>query len=526
MTISKNKIKFEKNKIKKLDLHFTKSDVLKTKRQIRAAEYYGMQETFDDLYAKSGKGKKFTNLMEIICSEKNIILAFRNIKTNTGGKTAGVDGLTIQYLKDLSTEELVNLVNEKLRNYKAKPVRRVYIPKANGKLRPLGIPCIEDRLIQQCIKQVLEPICEAKFHPMSFGFRPERRAQHAISEFMRNANIAKNHYVVDVDIKGFFDNVNHSKLLKQLWTLGIQDKNLLSVIKKCLIAPIEEKDKAGNITRELPTKGTPQGGILSPLLANVVLNELDWWISNQWMTYATRHSYEVVHANGKVVSSNKYRALRRSNLKEGYLVRYADDFKICCKTKEEAERWFEATTQWLKERLDLDYATDKSKITNLKRSSSEFLGFRFKLKQKNKKWVLKSNMTNKAKENMIKDIVKQIKVVQKKTNVRNVNILNAKILGRHNYYRTATHINLDMGDIHYKVSKCLYNRLGKDTKIKRKRKKGKNSYEVSYSETYNKFYGGYNYKPIVVCNTPIFPIGAITHTSPKGFPRGATPYSE
>lgn len=527
MTISKNKIKFDKNKTRKLDLHFSKDDVMKTKRQIRATEYYGMQDTFDKLYESSNRGKKFTNLMEIICSEKNILLAYRNIKSNTGGKTAGVDGLTIDYLKDLPTETLVTLVQNKLRNYQAKPVRRVYIPKGNGKMRPLGIPCIEDRLVQQCIKQVLEPICEARFHPMSFGFRPERQAQHAINEFVRNANIGKNQYVVDVDIKGFFDNVNHSKLLKQLWSLGIQDKNLLCIIKKCLLAPIEEVDKNGNKTLEYPTKGTPQGGILSPLLANVVLNELDWWISDQWVTYKTKHPYSRERLDGKIDNSNKYRALRKSNLKEGYLVRYADDFKICCKNREDAVRWFNAVTQWLKERLDLDYAPEKSKITDLKKSSSEFLGFRFKLKRKSGKWVVHSHMTAKAKDTMIKDITEQIKKIQKNTNVKNINVLNAKILGRHNYYKLATHINLDMNEISFKVSKSLYNRLGSSMKqIKRSRKKGKNEYEVSYNDTYNKFYGEYNYKPIIIQNIPIFPIGGIKHSSPIGLKRGITPYTE
>ena len=526
MTISNNKIKFNKNKVKKLDLNFTKSDVLKTKRQIRATEYYGLQDLFDKLYKDSSNGKKFTNLMEIICSEDNILLAYRNLKSNKGGRTPGVDGYTIQNLKDLSTEELIKRVRDKLQNYQAKPVKRVYIPKTNGKLRPLGIPCIMDRLVQQCIKQVMEPICEAKFHPMSYGFRPQRQAQHAINEFMRNVNLSKNHYVVDVDIKGFFDNVNHSKLLKQIWNLGIQDKNLLCVIKKCLLAPIEEENN-GVKTVTHPTKGTPQGGILSPLLANIVLNELDWWISNQWATYKTKYNYDVMRKDGSIINSNRYRAMRRSKLKEGYLIRYADDFKICCRTKEDAEKWYHATTQWLQERLGLEYAPDKSKITNLKKSSSEFLGFRFKLKPKKGKWVLNSHMTQKAKETMIKDIVEQVKRIQRNTNVKNVNILNAKILGRHNYYKLATHINLDMTEIAHKVSKCMHNRLsGSSKKIKKSKRKGKNIYDVAYTKTYDKFYGNYNYKPLIVCNTPIFPIGGIKHESPKGFSREITPYTE
>ena len=490
------------------------NEALKIKRAVRATEYYGMQAIFDNLYSDSKKGKKFKDLVSLISSRENILLAYRNLKTNTGGKTPGTDGLTIEYLKRLDTEELVIRIQDKLRNYQPKSVRRVYIPKANGKQRPLGIPCIEDRLVQQCIKQVLEPICEAKFNNHSYGFRPNRKAEHAIADFMKNANTGKNHFIVDVDIKGFFDNVNHAKLIKQMWALGIQDKNLIAIIRKCLKAPISEKGKEGEEILIYPECGTPQGGILSPLLSNIVLNELDWWVSNQWRTKVTKHKYNTG------TNSSKYRALRKTGLKEGYLIRYADDFKICCKTKEDAIRWYHAVTQWLQDRLGLEYAPDKSKITNLKRSSSEFLGFRFKLKRKGNKWVLNSWMTNKAKENMLQDIRKQIKRLQKNTTIKNVGILNAKILGRQEYYKIATHINLDMTEIHYKINKLLRNRF--DNKVKRDKK---GIYNFHQSDTYKRLYGKYNYRPTIVCNLPIFPIGGITHKKPMCISNEITPYT-
>jgi group II intron reverse transcriptase/maturase len=193
------------------------------------------------------------------------LLAYRNIKSNEGSETAGVNHRTIKDWKNAKQEDYVRYVRKRLQNYFPHKVKRVKKPKPNGKIRLLGIPTMEDRLIQQCIKQVLEPILEAKFYPSSYGFRPNRSTMHAINEFVRSVNRSRLYYVIDVDIKGFFDNVNHAKLLKQLWTLGIRDKKLISIISKMLKAEIEKVGK--------PTKGTPQGGILSPLLSNVVLNE-------------------------------------------------------------------------------------------------------------------------------------------------------------------------------------------------------------------------------------------------------------
>ena len=253
----------------------TKKKALK-KSKLRHAEYYDFQSVQDKLYADSIEGKQFVKLMDIIASPENIRLAYRNIKKNDGSLTAGTDGRTIKHLQKLSDEKLIALVQRKLSWYVPQSVRRVEIPKGNDptKKRPLGIPTILDRLIQQCVLQIMEPICEAKFHEHSYGFRPNRSQEDAIAQVHKNMQLSHLHYVVDIDIKGFFDNVNHGKLLKQLWTLGIRDKKLLSILSAMLKAEV-----AGI---GFPEKGTPQGGIISPLLSNVVLNELDWWLASQW----------------------------------------------------------------------------------------------------------------------------------------------------------------------------------------------------------------------------------------------------
>ena len=141
-----------------------------------------MEGTFDRLYAESKKDKAFNHLMEIIESEENIKLAYRTIKKNIGSDTSGVDKRTIADLAKLSEEEYVRLIRKQFSNYHPRPVRRVEIPKPNGKTRPLGIPTIVDRIVQQCILQAMEPICEAKFSENSNGFRPNRSAETAIAQ--------------------------------------------------------------------------------------------------------------------------------------------------------------------------------------------------------------------------------------------------------------------------------------------------------------------------------------------------------
>lgn len=188
----------------------------KLRRNLRHNEYYNLQETFDKLYAKSNGGKIFNNLMEIILSEENIKLAYRNIKRNAGSMTAGVDKLTIKDIENIPMVKFNEIVRKKMSWYKSKAVKRVEIPKPNGKMRPLGIPAIWNKIVQQCILQVLEPICEAKFNKHSYGFRPEKSAENAVADCYRKIQRQNLHFVVDIDIKGFFDNVNHTKLIKQM----------------------------------------------------------------------------------------------------------------------------------------------------------------------------------------------------------------------------------------------------------------------------------------------------------------------
>ncbi|WP_259220692.1 group II intron reverse transcriptase/maturase, partial [Salinibacter ruber] len=292
---------------------------------------------------------EFDDIFNIVCRGEFLFEAWLSVEANLGSETAGVDGLTAEDYRKQGLKENLFSLSDRLESgtYEPDPVRRVYIPKGPDEVRPLGIPTIEDRIVQESLRMVLEPIYETDFSDDSFGFRPNRSCHDAIKFAYMELNPGAGRYkrwILDLDIKGYFDNVDHTELM---WILQdrITDPEVLDLIYDTLKAGVKESGQV-----QVTGKGTPQGGIVSPLLANVYLNELDQWIK-QW-TEGPKGGPE-----------------------NWSFVRYADDFMILTDgDKGDAEAMKERVEEFLDEELNLRLSKEKSSIRHAQDGLS-FLGY-------------------------------------------------------------------------------------------------------------------------------------------------------
>jgi len=306
--------------------------------------------------AEREPGHRFDDLFNLICSEEWLRLAHDRVARNAGSVTAGCDGINMAVF-DENLERNLQDIREKLKagSFDVKPVRRVYIPKSNGKMRPLGIPSIKDRIVQEAVRMVLEPIYEADFCQDSFGFRPNRCTMDAVTRlWMATRETLKTFWVIEGDISAYFDTINHKKLMKLL-RRRVKDERLLDLIWSFL--------RAGVMERKLfkDTKlGTPQGGIISPLLANVYLHELDKYMEEKYTGLSERE---------------KARRRRTLKLPNVTYARYADDFVVLCNgTKEQAYALRDELSSLLQGKLRLTLSLEKTKVTHLN-DGFDFLGF-------------------------------------------------------------------------------------------------------------------------------------------------------
>lgn len=323
-----------------------------------------LKRTQEVLAHRSLQGLPFSRLYDLMRTKRLTELALDAVLANEGSKTAGIDGITREHLKTVESQQaLVEEINRELcaKTYKPRPVRRTYIPKDNGDLRPLGIPTIKDRVVQEMLRAILEPIYEGKFYKHSYGFRPFRSTHHAALRLKDLIGNRGYKIAIEGDIRKCFDRIHHLKLL-QVLRQTIQDERVLWLVRAMLKSGAME-DGAWQVTDE----GTPQGGIVSPLLANIYLNELDQYIAAKWED---------------IPDVERTRRRRKGEALPCYIVRYADDFVVLVHgTREQAEDLKAEIAAFLQNELHLELSAEKTLVTEVERGF-DFLGFNIRKYQR------------------------------------------------------------------------------------------------------------------------------------------------
>ncbi|QNP55053.1 group II intron reverse transcriptase/maturase [Tessaracoccus defluvii] len=331
-------------------------------------------------WAATDRGRRFDDLWNLVCDPAFLTMAWERVAGNKGSKTPGVDRVTVARISSgVGVEEFLRDLRAQLRagEFRPVPVRQVMIPKASGKLRKLGIPTVTDRVVQAALKLVLEPIFEADFKSCSYGFRPNRRAQDAVAEIHHFASKSYE-WVLEADIEACFDMIDHTALMDRL-RCRIGDKRVLALVKAFL--------KAGVLTMVGTTEGTitgtPQGGILSPLLANIALSVLDDEFARRW-------DHEMGTA-GK-------RAWRRDHGKASYrLIRYADDFVIVVKGQQEHAEQLRHEVADVLAPMGLRLSPEKTRVVHIDHGF-DFLGFHIRRMRRrgSNKWYVYTLPAKKA----------------------------------------------------------------------------------------------------------------------------------
>jgi RNA-directed DNA polymerase len=332
------------------------SDAPLLEPMVAQARVLGIQRKLNK-WAQDDQDRRFNDLHNLVCDPVTLQVAWLRVRANRGSRSAGVDGDTAYYVEHrLGVQELLTGLREELRSgsYRPLPVRERMIPKRGGKLRRLGIATIRDRVVQAAVKLVLEPIFEVDFQPCSYGFRPGRRAQDAIAE-VHYLTSRSYEWIVEADIKACFDELDHSAILDRV-RRRIADKRVLALIKAFLKAGIMTEH--GDLEAQLT--GTPQGGILSPLMANVALTALDDHFVRAW----------------QAMGDQRQRAARRRHGEPNYrITRYADDFVICVAgDRRQAEALIAETEQTIRP-LGITLSAEKTRVAHID-EGIDFLGWR------------------------------------------------------------------------------------------------------------------------------------------------------
>ena len=425
-------------------------DSPKTETQLRGIQdklYQHSKEVYD-----AGGRPAFKGLLEIMSAEATIITAIHNIKSNHGSETPGVDLKTMRkdYLEK-PYQWVIKDIQGALKHFEAQEIRRKYIGKpGKAEKRPLGIPTIRDRIVQECMKLVLEPILEAQFFAHSYGFRPMRDAEMALARINQVSHVSAKYWIVEGDISKCFDNIDHSILLRRLYHIGIKDRRVLQIVKAMLRAGIMDECAVNEY-------GTPQGGIISPLLANAYLDIMDEWVAKQWERKNTRRTYRT--------EGTKRKSLYQTSLAPGWLIRYADDFVIITDTRAHAEQWKARLQTFLRSKLKLTLSTEKTLITDVRRKHIHFLGYELKMIPGNSRtgYITKTIPDRERLQRKVDSIAESIKKIprnfSKEQFIGEINRINSQVRGIIQYYQCCTWVSVALRRHSHRLQMIAKDRL-------------------------------------------------------------------
>ncbi|MEH2936973.1 group II intron reverse transcriptase/maturase [Lawsonibacter sp. JLR.KK007] len=409
-------------------------DYPKTETELRKLQdklYQHSKKVYDEGGRPALKG-----LLEIMSAEATIITAIHNIKSNHGSETPGVDSKTMRDYLQHSHSWVIRDIQSAFKHFEPQKIRRVYIDKpGKAEKRPLGIPTIRDRIVQECMRIVLEPIFEAQFFAHSYGFRPMRDAPMALERAKLLVHHTGYHWIVEGDISKCFDRIDHAILLKRLYHMGIRDRRVLQIIKAMLKTGVMDEC-------EVNEEGTPQGGLISPLLANVYLDIMDEWITKQWEIKKTEYPFSKPY--------RKYKGLRRTALIPGFLVRYADDFIIITDTRAHAEDWKKRLQIFLHSKMKLTLSPEKTLITDIRKKYIKFLGYEYKVvpgkarKGYIPRTIPERDRLRRKTDKIAHDIKKIPHYYGREQMVDAINRINSQIRGIIQYYQCCTWVNISM----------------------------------------------------------------------------------
>jgi len=375
-------------------------------------------------WAAADPGRRFDDLFNFVCDPATLIVAFDRVAGNTGSRTAGVDGLRVADVEQAGAPGFLEDLRAQLRagTFRPLPVRERKIPKpgGSGKLRKLGIPTVADRVVQAALKLVLEPIFEADFEPVSYGFRPMRRAQDAIAE-IHHYGTQGYRWVLDADIEACFDNIDHTALMDRV-RRRVKDKRVLALVKAFLKAGVLTEDN----DREDTHTGTPQGGILSPLLANIALSVLDEYLQEPWRP-------------GGTMSTAYLRSRRRvRGLPRWRVVRYADDFVILVHGDLAHVEALREEIAHVLQPIGLRLSESKTQVVHMS-DGFDFLGFHIQWKRKRgtNKWHVYTFISDRP----IRSLKAKIRALTRRKSQQNPKVvlirLNQIMRGWANYFKHA-----------------------------------------------------------------------------------------